>query len=100
MSRIFISNVAPQATHYQRTNMTQLQEDGTGEEVSEILFFSAKSKRRPSLIYSMQIIPVCLSIVAHDEKEFLQPDEVGQTGRRFPSYWVILASFSTPGRTS
>ena len=36
----------------------------TGGEVSEILFFSAKSKRRPSLIYSMQIIPVCLSIVA------------------------------------
>ena len=32
--------------------------------MSEILFFSAKSKRRPSLIYSMQIIPVCLSIVA------------------------------------
>ena len=31
--------------------------------VSEILFFSAKSKRRPSLIYSMQIIPVCLYIV-------------------------------------
>ena len=44
--------------------MTHLQEGGTGEEVSEILFFSAKSKRRPSLIYSMQIIPVCLSIVA------------------------------------
>ena len=51
-------------THYQRPNMTYLQEGGTGEEVSEILFFSAKSKRRPSLIYSMQIIPVCLSIVA------------------------------------
>ena len=51
-------------THYQRPNMTHLQEGGTGEEVSEILFFSAKSKRRPSLIYSMQIIPVCLSIVA------------------------------------
>ena len=51
-------------THYQRPNMTHLQEGGTGEEVSEILFFSAKSKQRPSLIYSMQIIPVCLSIVA------------------------------------
>ena len=45
-------------------NMTHPQEGGTGGEVSEILFFSAKSKRRPSLIYSMQIIPVCLSIVA------------------------------------
>ena len=44
--------------------MTHCQESGTGEEVSEILFFSAKSKRRPCLIYSMQIIPVCLSIVA------------------------------------
>ena len=44
--------------------MTHPQEGGTGGEVSEILFFSAKSKRRPSLIYSMQIIPVCLSIVA------------------------------------
>ena len=52
------------ATHYQRPNMTHPQEGGTGGEVSEILFFSAKSKRRPSLIYSMQIIPVCLSIVA------------------------------------
>ena len=51
-------------THYQRPNMTHSQEGGTGGEVSEILFFSAKSKRRPSLIYSMQIIPVCLSIVA------------------------------------
>ena len=51
-------------THYQRPNMTHLQEGGSGEEVSEILFFSAKSKRQPSLIYSMQIIPVCLSIVA------------------------------------
>ena len=51
-------------THYQRPNMTHPQEDGTGGEVSEILFFSAKSKRPPSLIYSMQIIPVCLSIVA------------------------------------
>ena len=51
-------------THYQRPTVTQLQEGGTGGEVSEILFFSAKSKRRPSLIYSMQIIPVCLSIVA------------------------------------
>ena len=51
-------------THYQRPNMTHLQEGGTGGEVSEILFFSAKSKRRPSLIYSMQIILVCLSIVA------------------------------------
>ena len=51
-------------THYQRPNMTHPQEGGTGGEVSEILFFSAKSKRRPSLIYSMQIIPVCLSIVA------------------------------------
>ena len=44
--------------------MTHTQEGGKGGEVSEILFFSAKSKRRPSLIYSMQIIPVCLSIVA------------------------------------
>ena len=44
--------------------MTHPQEGGTGGEVSDILFFSAKSKRRPSLIYSMQIIPVCLSIVA------------------------------------
>ena len=51
-------------THYQRPTVTQLQEGGTGGEVSEILFFLAKSKRRPSLIYSMQIIPVCLSIVA------------------------------------
>ena len=51
-------------THYQRPNMTHPQEGGTGGEVSEILFFSAKSKRHPSLIYSMQIIPVCLSIVA------------------------------------
>ena len=51
-------------THYQRPNMTHPQEGGTGGEVSEILFFSAKSKRRPSLIYSMQIFPVCLSIVA------------------------------------
>ena len=51
-------------THYQRPTVTQLQEGGTGGEVSEILFFSAKSKRRPGLIYSMQIIPVCLSIVA------------------------------------
>ena len=51
-------------THYQRPNMTHPQEGGTGGEVSEILFFSAKSKRRPRLIYSMQIIPVCLSIVA------------------------------------
>ena len=51
-------------THYQRPNMTHPQEGGTGGKVSEILFFSAKSKRHPSLIYSMQIIPVCLSIVA------------------------------------
>ena len=51
-------------THYQRPNMTHPQEGGTGGEVSEILFFSAKSKRPPSLIYSMQIIPVCLSIIA------------------------------------
>ena len=51
-------------THYQRPNITHPQEGGTGGEVSEILFFSAKSKRHPSLIYSMQIIPVCLSIVA------------------------------------
>ena len=51
-------------THYQRPNMTHPQEGGTGGEVSETLFFSAKSKRRPSLIYPMQIIPVCLSIVA------------------------------------
>ena len=60
----FVVNRHSTVTHYQRTNMTHLQEGGTGEEVSEILFFSAKSKRRPSLIYSMQIIPVCLSIVA------------------------------------
>ena len=46
------------------STVTHPQEGGTGGEVSEILFFSAKSKRRPSLIYSMQIIPVCLSIVA------------------------------------
>ena len=51
-------------THYQRPNITHPQEGGTGGEVSEILFFSAKSKRHPSLIYSMQIIPVCLFIVA------------------------------------
>ena len=51
-------------THYQHPNMTHPQEGGTGGKVSEILFFSAKSKRHPSLIYSMQIIPVCLSIVA------------------------------------
>ena len=42
-------------THYQRPTVTQLQEGGTGGEVSEILFFSAKSKRRPSLIYSTEI---------------------------------------------
>ena len=57
-------------THYQRPNMTHPQEGGTGGEVSEILFFSAKSKRRPSLIYSMQIIPVCLSIVARRKGVF------------------------------
>ena len=57
-------------THYQRQNMTHPQEGGTGGEVSEILFFSAKSKRRPSLIYSMQIIPVCLSIVARRKGVF------------------------------
>ena len=50
--------------------MTHPQEGGTGGEVSEILFFSAKSKRRPSLIYSMQIIPVCLSIVARRKGVF------------------------------
>ena len=70
-------------THYQRPTVTQLQEGGTGGEVSEILFFSAKSKRRPSLIYSMQIIPVCLSIVAR-EKEFLQPDEWVKLDADFP----------------
>ena len=51
-------------THDQRPNMTHPQEGGTGGELSEILFFSAKSKLRPSLIYSMQIIPVSVSIVA------------------------------------
>ena len=56
-------NLLSKVTHYQRPNMTHPQEGGTGGEVSEILFFSAKSKRRPSLIYSMQIIPACLSIV-------------------------------------
>ena len=40
-------------THFPRPTVTHLQEGGTGEEVSEILFFSAKSKRRPSLIYSI-----------------------------------------------
>ena len=60
----YIVNQHSTVTHYQRPNMTHPQEGGTGGEVSEILFFSAKSKRRPSLIYSMQIIPVCLSIVA------------------------------------
>ena len=60
----FCVNQHSMVTHYQRPNMTHPQEGGTGGEVSEILFFSAKSKRRPSLIYSMQIIPVCLSIVA------------------------------------
>ena len=60
----FCVNRHSTVTHYQRPNMTHPQEGGTGGEVSEILFFSAKSKRRPSLIYSMQIIPVCLSIVA------------------------------------
>ena len=71
-------------THYKRPNMTHPQEGGTGGEVSEILFFSAKSKRRPSLIYSMRSSPFAFPSL-HDEKEFLQPDEVGQTGRRFPS---------------
>ena len=61
---IYTVNRHSTVTHYQRPNMTHSQEGGTGGEVSEILFFSAKSKRRPSLIYSMQIIPVCLSIVA------------------------------------
>ena len=60
----WIVNRHSTVTHYQRPNMTHPQEGGTGGEVSEILFFSAKSKRRPSLIYSMQTIPVCLSIVA------------------------------------
>ena len=50
--------------------MTHPQEGGTGGEVSEILFFSAKSKRRPSLIYSMQIIPVCLYIVVRRKGVF------------------------------
>ena len=59
-----IVNQHSTVTNYQRPNMTHPQEGGTGGEVSEILFFSAKSKRRPSLIYSMQIIPVGLSIVA------------------------------------
>ena len=62
--RLLAVNRHSTVTHYQRPNMTHPQEGGTGGEVSEILFFSAKSKRRPSLIYSMQIIPVCLSIVA------------------------------------
>ena len=66
-SAAFSVNRHSTVTHYQRPNMTHLQEGGTGEEVSEILFFSAKSKRRPSLIYSMQIIPVCLSIVARQK---------------------------------
>ena len=61
---IISANRHSTVTHYQRPNMTHPQEGGTGGEVSEILFFSAKSKRAPSLIYSMQIIPVCLSIVA------------------------------------
>ena len=60
----FTVNRHSTVTHNQRPTVTQLQEGGTGGEVSEILFFSAKSKRPPSLIYSMQIIPVCLSIVA------------------------------------
>ena len=51
-------------TQYPRPTVIHLQEGGTGGEESEILFFSAKWKRRPSLSYSMQIIPVCLSIVA------------------------------------
>ena len=51
-------------THYPRPTVTPLQEGGTGGEESEILFFSAKWKRQSSLSYSMQIIPVCLSIVA------------------------------------
>ena len=72
----FIVNQHSTVTHYQRPNMTHPQEGGTGGEVSEILFFSAKSKRRPSLIYSMQIIPFAFPSL-HDEKEFLQPDEVG-----------------------
>ena len=65
-------------THYQRPNMTHPQEGGTGGEVSEILFFSAKSKRRPSLIYSIlcRSSPFAFPSL-HDEKEFLQPDEVG-----------------------
>ena len=72
-------------THYKRPNMTHLQEGGTGEEVSEILFFSAKSKRRPSLIYSMQIIPVCLSIVARRKG-------VSAT-RRGGSNWTPISQF-------
>ena len=60
----FTVNRHSTVTQYQRPNMTHPQEGGTGWEVSKILFFSAKSKRPPSLIYSMQIIPVCLSIVA------------------------------------
>ena len=70
-------------THYQRPTVTQLQEGGTGGEVSEILFFSAKSKRRPSLIYPMQIIPVCLSIVARRKG-------VSAT-RRGGSYWTPIS---------
>ena len=64
MNTSIIVNRHSTVTHYQRPNMTHPQEGGTGGEVSEILFFSAKSKRHPNLIYSMQIIPVCLSIVA------------------------------------
>ena len=64
LSSAYCVNRHSTVTHYQRPTVTQLQEGGTGGEVSEIIFFSAKSKRRPSLIYSMQIIPVCLSIVA------------------------------------
>ena len=70
-------------THYQRPTVTQLQEGGTGGELSEILFFSAKSKRRPSLIYPMQIIPVCLSIVARRKG-------VSAT-RRGGSYWTPIS---------
>ena len=60
----YVVNRHSTVTHYPRPTVTHLQEGGTGGEESEILFFSAKWKRRPSLSYSMQIIPVCLSIVA------------------------------------
>ena len=62
--KVVIVNRHSTVTHYPRPTVTHLQEGGTGGEESEILFFSAKWKRRPSLSNSMQIIPVCLSIVA------------------------------------